>query len=192
MAPVKTKDTPDQVTEPEQTEQTEPTGQTKQAFDWTEMVAPIASATKSSVIGRKVDVLAEVPEPIRQRIEVSLMKTVARIAAKKGSTAKRVRIEPYWTIQPVASQEMGDEFAKLATKYGKYRPAEGDIPHADADSPKGQITVRCGKVTRYRQTDDGPVADENADADGSFLGVRFSARPFEARKDTAKVPGTTS
>lgn len=161
----------------------------KPVFDWSELAAPVAMPNKPVTTPKKVDVLAEVPEPIRQRIEHSLMKTVARYAAKADSKAKRVRVDPYWSIQPVPDEERGAEFVKLATRYAKYRPADKEVPHADPESPKGQITVRCGAVTRYRQTDSGPVASPDAKPEESFLGVRFSARPFEGRKDTAKTPG---
>lgn len=160
------------------------------AFDWSELAAPLVMADSPSAMTKRVNVLEDVPEPIRQRIEYSLMKTVARISANAGSTAKRPRVEPYWQVQAVPTEDRGAEFVALATRYAKYRPAEGDIPHADGDSPKGQITVRCGTIQHYRQAEAGlmPCA---ADAEGAFLGVRYSARPFEARKDRAKVPGTT-
>jgi len=145
--------------------------------------------SKLVTAAKRVDVLAEIPERIRKELEHSLMKTVARYAAKADSTAKRVRIEPYWALFVVATEDMGAEFSKLAARYAKYRPADKDMPHADVDSPKGQITVRTGAVTRYRQTDAGPVASPDASPAESFLAVRYSARPFEGRKDTSKAPG---
>jgi len=162
----------------------------KPTFDWAELAAPMAAPSKTATVDRKVDAIAETPEPIRQRVEVSLMKTVARIKAKANSSAKRVRVEPYWTVQPLASEAQGEAFIKAATRYAKYRPTTGDIPHRDTDAPMGQITVRFGKVGHYTKSETGEATPAEATADGAFLGVRYSARAFEGRGDSTRVPGT--
>jgi hypothetical protein len=189
MANSKTKDTPpdgaeNAVEPPAANGQVEASG-----FDWNALGDSIAMPTRAVAADRKVDAIAETPAPIRQRIETSLMKTVARYAAKASSTAKRVRVDPYWSVQPVKDEAMGNDFIKKATRYAKYRPAEGEVPFADSESPRGQITVRCGKVMPYRKTEDGEVIPVDLASDDTFWGVRYSARPFEGRKGTARMPG---
>lgn len=162
----------------------------KKGFDWAALAAPVAMPNKLNPGAIKVDVLATVPEPIRQRVEVSLAINAERVAAKATSTATRPRVDYHWECQPVTDEAMGAEFAKLATKYAKYRPSDKDIPHAGPKSPKGQITVRCGNPGHFVKGEDGvPVACSES-TEGAFYGVRYSARPFEQRQDAARVPGT--
>jgi hypothetical protein len=95
-------------------------------------------------------------------------------------------------LQAFGDKDTGEKFVKMLTKYAKYRPSEGDIPHAGPTSPKGQVTVRTGDVRHYRKVaDDEYVATEPA-TEGAFWGVRYSVRPLEQRGDTARLPGTAS
>ena len=159
-------------------------------FNWSDLPASIAAPTRTTVVAAKVDVLTEVPEPIRIRAEMSLAKTVARIKAKANSQAARVRIDPAWQIQEVFSEQMGKEFARLLTRYCKYRPADKPVPHADSDSPKGQVTVRVGNVQKFKDTADGWIAMREGDTAAGMLGVRYAVKPFETRKGQARLPGT--
>jgi len=157
-------------------------------FDWSELGAPVAMPNKVTVSNTVIDVVTTIPEPIRQRAETSLTVNAARVAAKAGSTAKRSRIDYHWSVQPVATKEMGAKFAGLLTKYAKHRPAEGDVPHAGPDSPKGQVTARTGEPAHYITPEGGVPEPATPTAEGAWLGVRYSVRPFEQRKDTARMP----
>jgi len=157
-------------------------------FDWSELDAPVAMPNKVTVSNTHVDVITLIPEPIRQRAETSLTVNAARVAAKAGSTAKRSRIDYHWSVQPVASKEMGAKFVALLAKYAKHRPSDVDVPHAGPDSPKGQVTARTGEPAHYVKGADGVPEAATPTADGAWLGVRYSVRPFEQRKDTARMP----
>lgn len=159
-------------------------------FDWGTLAAPHAMATKTSVGSIKVDVIKTVPEVIRQRAESSLTINVERVKAVANSNAKRPRIDYHWDLQPVPNKDTGEQFDKLLTKYAKYRPADVEIPHAGPNAPKGQVTARTGGVGTYRKTGDGEYIACDATADGAFMGVRYSVRPFEQRSTTARVPGS--
>jgi hypothetical protein len=159
--------------------------------DWSALAEPVTMQPRTTFSGVKVNVLETVPEPIRQRAEASLTINAERVKAKAKSDAKRARVDYHWSLQRVTDKAMGEAFVKLITKYAKYRPAEGDIPHAGATSPKGQVTARTGDVLHFRKVaDDEYVACEPA-TEGAFTGVRYSVRPFEQRGDTARLPGTT-
>src|SRR5215469_9929569 len=108
---------------------TPPAGAETPADPWAELAPAVAMPTKQGFTGISIDVLAKVPEPIRQRAESSLTVNAARVAAKAGSTAKRVHVNYHWDLQPVSTRQLGEEFAKLLTKYAKYRPADKPIPH---------------------------------------------------------------
>ena len=157
-------------------------------YDWSELAAPVAMPNKLNVPNTHVDVIGTIPEAIRQRAETSLTVNAARVAAKAGSTAKRSRIDYHWSVQPVASKEMGAKFVALLAKYAKHRPSDVDVPHAGPDSPKGQVTARTGEPAHYVKGADGVPEAATPTADGAFLGVRYSVRPFEQRKDTARMP----
>jgi hypothetical protein len=164
---------------------------TPEPFSWGDMPAPVLMPTRPPVTVHAVDVISEIPEPIRMRAESSLARNTLALAKSAGSQAKRPRIDYVWSVQQVASAEMGAEFVKLITRYCKYRPSGKPIPHADADSKPGQVTVRCGEVTQYRKAADGTLIACAPDADGAFTGVRYSVRPYEQRGTTARLPGTT-
>jgi hypothetical protein len=159
-------------------------------FDWDALPVPVAMANKAGPSAIRVNVLETVPEPIRQRAERSLLINVERVRAVAGSSAKRPRIDYHWELQAVPDAEMGALFVKLITKYAKYRPDGADIPHAGPNAPKGQVTARCGDVAWYRTTADGEHVVTVKDADGAYLGVRYSVRPFEQRATTGRLPGT--
>jgi hypothetical protein len=162
----------------------------KPEFDWSALPAPVAMANRQTADGIKVDVIASVPEVIRQRAEASLSINTERVKAAGRSAAKRARVDYQWELQAVPDTATGEQFTKLLTKYAKYRPSEGDVPHAAANSPKGQVTARCGTPGYFRTADGDTYEPCDASADGAFTGVRFSVRPFERRADTARLPGS--
>lgn len=161
-------------------------------FDWSALAKPVVMPDKLSVGSITVDVIATVPAPIRERAEASLAINHKQVAAKAASTASRKRIAYHWDCQQVASTEMGDKFVALITKYAKYRPANKDIPHAAEGVAKGQVTARCGKPQHYRDAGEDGIVACDAKAAGAFVGVRYSVRPFEKRKDTATLPGAAT
>jgi hypothetical protein len=163
----------------------------KATFDWATLPVAVPMPNKQVVTAIKVDVLASVPEPIRQRMEASLTINTERVKAKTTTAAKRPRVDYHWELQPVTNEEMGAAFVKLATKYAKYRPADKDIPHIGPTSPKGQITVRAGAPNHYRKLTDGTYEQCDKSTEGAFYGVRYSARPFEQRQDAKALPGTS-
>lgn len=146
--------------------------------------------TKVTITGIKANVLETVPDAIRLRAEQSLTVNAERVKAAANSTAKRSRIDYHWQLQAVPDSATGEQFVKLITKYARYRPADRDIPHAGATSPKGQVTARCGQVHHYRETDGGEFVFCDATADGAFWAVRYSVRPFEQRSASGRLPGT--
>jgi hypothetical protein len=162
----------------------------KTITDWSTLAAPVAMANRQGPSGIKVNVLESVPAPIRERAEASLTINAERVKAKASSSAKRARIDYHWQLQAVADQAMGEQFVKLITKYAKYRPSEGDIPHAGPTSPKGQVTARTGNVDWFRKIADGEYVQTAKTTEGAFMGVRYSVRPFEQRGDTARLPGS--
>jgi hypothetical protein len=162
----------------------------KPRFDWAALSVPVTMANKTTPSDIKVNVLETVPDPIRQRAEQSLTINVERVKAVASSTAKRPRIDYHWELQAVADKAMGDEFVKLIGKYAKYRPSDKDIPHAGPNSPKGQVTARCGDPGHYRKMEDGQYVTTDPKHADAFMGVRYSVRPFEQRGDRARLPGT--
>jgi hypothetical protein len=159
-------------------------------FTWDQLAPPLESPTKVAGADAKVDVLTVVPEPIRARAEASLSINTQRVAAGTTSQAARPRVDYWWDVQPVPDEERGKEFAAFLVKYAKYRPADKPVPHAAANSPKGQVTARPQAPGWWRKTEDGKSVACTQDATGAFLGVRYSVRPFEQRKDSARLPGT--
>lgn len=159
-------------------------------FTWDALAAPVAMPVKAGVPNITVKVLESVAEVIRKRAEDSLAINTKQVAAKAGSTASRNRVNYRWDVQPVPTVEIGAKFVKEITKYAKYRPDHRDIPHAAEGVAAGQVTARCGEPTYFVTGDDGiPVAADQT-AEGAFLGVRYSVRPFEKRETAARLPGT--
>lgn len=159
---------------------------------WASLPEPVTMSTKSTFSGITVNVLETVPAPIRVRAEASLTINAERVKAKAKSEAKRARVDYHWSLQRVNDKEQGEQFVKLLTKYARYRPLEGTIPHAGPTSPKGQVTARTGDVRHFRKVADDEYIACEPTTDGAFLGVRYSVRPFEQRSDTARLPGTAS
>lgn len=159
-------------------------------MDWDTLPEPVAMPTRTVEVRISPKVLESVPEPIRKRAEASLTINAALVEKKAGSTSARKRVNYHWDVQRVATPEMGVKFKNMLVKYAKYRPADLDIPHRDEKSPKGQITARAGEPTYYVTKEDGTYAEADKSAAGAYLGVRYSVRPFEARSDAARVPGT--
>ncbi len=161
-------------------------------FDWSELAPSVAMPTKAAPSDIRVDVITTTPVPIMMRAEASLGLNTLAVKKAGTSSAKRKRIDYDWRVQPVASTEQGAKFAALLVRYAKYRPSDSVILYADTDSPKGQVTARCGETTWYRTTDDGIVIATTEGAEGAYLGIRYSVRPFEQRGSTARLPGTAS
>lgn len=159
-------------------------------FDWTALADPIVMPTKAAVTPVVANVLETVPEPIRQRAEASLALNAAAKAAKAGSTARRARVIYHWDFQPVADDKMAAAFDRLVTKYAKYRPNVQEIPHAHETSPRGQVTARLGAPGWFVRSEDGEFVPCQPMEPNAIYGLRYSVRPFEQRKDTARVPGT--
>lgn len=168
----------------------EPTPVVLVDMDWDTLPEPVAMPTRVVEVRISPKVLESVPDPIRKRAELSLAINTALVAKKAGSTSSRKRVNYHWDVQRVASTEMGVKFKNMLVKYAKYRPADVDIPHRDENSPKGQITARAGEPGYYVTNDDGTFSESSESAPGAYLGVRYSVRPFEARKDTATLPGS--
>jgi hypothetical protein len=159
-------------------------------FNWATLAPPVPMPTKAAFDGIKANVLATVPEAIRLRAETSLIINTELAEKGRTSDAKRNRVSYHWRIQPVPDSAVAAEFSRLLYKYAKYRPSEGDIPGRRDKSPMGQVTARAGGPGWFRKNDDGTwIACAERD-DGAVYGVRFSVRPFEARKGTARLPGT--
>ena len=165
-------------------------GTPKDGFDWDAMAAPIAMPTRNTFTGIKVDVLKTIPSPLRERAERQLIINTERVKANANSQAKRNRVDYHWDLQPVTTAEMGEQFVKLLTKYAKYRPSEGDIPHAGPNVKPGQVTARVGAVSHFVKGEDDTYEACDASAAGAVMGVRYSVRPFEVRNSTAKLPGS--
>jgi len=159
-------------------------------FDWSALDEPIVMPTKATPTPVVANVLETVPEQIRQRAEASLVHNTAAKAKKAESTAKRPRILYRWDFQPVKDDKMAAAFDRLLAKYAKYRPNIEGIPHAHKDSPQGQVTARTGAPGFFVRTDDGEFAPCKADTPNAIYGLRYSVRPFEQHKDTARLPGT--
>lgn len=158
--------------------------------DWDTLPEPAAMPVKVVNVDIKVNVVESVPAPIRMRAEDSLAVNAARVAKKEGSTSARKRVDYDWPVQRVASEKMGADFKRLLVKYAKYRPSEGGIPFKADNSPLGQVTARAGDPTWFAMQENGTYTEAAQTDDGAFLGVRYSVRPFEARRDSARVPGT--
>lgn len=161
-----------------------------QPTQWDELAVPVAMPNKVAFLGVKADVLKTVPAAIRMRAEMSLTENVKAVDKTAGSNAERPRVNYVWYVQQVKSTDQGNDFIKLITKYAKYRPDKDGIEYAGTDSPKGQVTARCGDVTHYRLREDGITVACQPDQQGAFLAVRYSVRPFERRADTSALPGS--
>lgn len=162
----------------------------KPVSEWDELEPAVSMPNKVSVGNIKVNVLESVPEAIRSRAEASLALNAKAVADKPATNAKRARVNYHWDVQRVASKEQGERFDKAISKYGKYRPATGDIPHRAEHSPMGQITVRTGVVCHYRNDDKGIPTVCGEKDEGAYLGLRYSVRPLEQRGDANRLPGT--
>lgn len=159
-------------------------------MDWSTLPAPVAMPTREAPDRISPKVLESVPEPIRMRAEASLAINTTMVAKKAGSTSDRKRVNYHWEVQRVASEAMGVKFKAMLVKYAKYRPADVEIPHRADHSPVGQVTTRACEPTFYVTKEDGTYAEADKSAPGAYLGVRYSVRPFEARSDAARVPGS--
>jgi hypothetical protein len=159
-------------------------------FNWDELPPPIAHDIRKVPAVKKVDAIAEVPERIRQLAERSLAYNVKAVARTATSTAARPRIDYRWVLLWVPSEEVGAKFKAELEKYAKYRPVNTTIPYRDPGSPDGQITARVGNTLRWHLTDSGWTQTDAPVSNDVRWGVRYSVRPFEARKSTAKLPGS--
>lgn len=161
-----------------------------QEFTWDDLRPPVLSPLTAVNSSIKATILDTTPEPIRQRAERSLFENALRVTAASSSSSARPRVDYRWDVQPVPTTEKGAEFAKLIIRYAKYRPENANIPFAAPGVLMGQVTARCGNPSWFRTDDKGVATHALSHEDGAFLGVRYSVRPFEARKDTKRLPGT--
>jgi hypothetical protein len=157
---------------------------------WDFLAPPVTSPTVTARPGASVNVLFAVPAQIRQRAEKSLAINTKRVLGAAASTADRVRVDYHWDVQPLPDDKIAADFRDLLTKYAKHRPSSDALPHADAASPKGQVTARCGKPSWFRTNAGGEAVTCDKTEQGAYFGVRYSVRPFEHRKDTTKLPGS--
>lgn len=162
----------------------------KPVSEWDELEPAVAMPNTVSVGNIKVNVLESVSDAIRSRAEASLAANAKAVADKADSTAKRPRVNYHWAVQKLASKEQGERFGKALSRYGKYRPATGDIPHRAEHSPMGQVTVRTGVICHYKLNDEGVPAVCGEKDEGAYLGLRYSVRPLEQRGDANRLPGT--
>lgn len=121
-------------------------------INWDAIEAP-KDRVLNTVPGSTVDVEKEIPKAIRERLELLLAINVKRPA---GTT-------PQYKTQNLPDNDAAKLFAKLAKKYGKYRPA-------------GQITVR--------------VSNDKDIKAGTATHVDYTAKELEskAKKPGAEVP----
>lgn len=157
---------------------------------WSDLAAPITMPSKLTATNVSVNVLQTIPFTIRARAEYSLTANVKAVADAAGSNAKRPRVNYHWEVQPVPSENIGNDFIALITRYAKNRPDQDGIEYAHPDSPRGQVTARTGNPAFYVIGTDGILVAATKDTDGAFLGVRYSVRPFQRRADIARLPGT--
>lgn len=158
--------------------------------EWAALPAAVPMPAKKAAPPVRPNVLETVPDPIRERLEQSLALSCKAKAKAAASSAKRPRIDYDWQLQPVSDVDQGKRFIGHCAKYAKYRPTNTTIPHRQDGTPDGQITVRTGDPLFFIATDKGYDVAPDAKAEGAFLAVRFSARPFENRNDTARLPGS--
>ena len=159
-------------------------------FNWNDLETPLLMPDRIAYPPVARDVISEVPAAIRMRIEDQLAINVVAIKKAAVSAAKRPRIDYEYRVQRVPDTKVGEEYREYLKLYAKHRPEDGTIPHKHGTSPFGQITIRTGEVRAYRLLSSGiPVACD-ATEDGAFLGVRYSARPFEERSGARKLPGS--
>ena len=162
------------------------------AIDWGTLASVIPLAADTTPAGRTINVIAEIPEPIRQRAELSLAENTRRVAVHAAKIGTRARVNYRWDLQQVATVKMGEKFAAALVRYSKYRPANVAIPHREAGTPDGQVTARCGAPAWFKLSTAGEAVPCSNNDEGAFLGVRYSVMPFEQRKATARLPGTTT
>lgn len=158
--------------------------------NWDAMQPVIPMDSKTRPQQSHVDVVTEVPDRIRARVESQLCLNAERVRAAARSSAARPRVNYAWAVQRVSDAKMGEALVRHLLRYAKYRPALTDVPHIGVGSPTGQITIRVGQVAYYHITSDGDAVQCTEATEGAVCGVRFSARPFESRGSSARLPGT--
>ena len=157
---------------------------------WATLAPPVRMPDRKVDLSARINVIEDVPEPIRQRAEASLAINTERVKAAGKSTAMRPRVDYDWLVQPVADIDMAQAFARLLTRYAKYRPSDKPIPHEGPSVLRGQVTARVSDATYYRTNDTGQTVACGQVSEGAYLGVRYSVRPFEQRGSAARLPGT--
>ena len=155
----------------------------KPVYDWDTLLPSTDAPAHIVSTGTKVDVIRDVPLPVRMRVEGSLIATILAKVEWVTAGRKVENFKPVWKLQPVADEAQGKEFVKLVTKYAKYRPQHWE--QRDTRTPEGQITVRTGAPTLVKKD---PVS--GADVETPYWAVRYQAKVLEAKKDTARVPGS--
>lgn len=178
----------------------------KPTFDWSTLLPAEASASRSVAVVTKVNVLEDTNPAIRERAEQSLALSCSRIDKAKAEGKKLENLDPAWRIQPVATLEMGEEFAKILRRYGKYRPVpeppatlipfQGFYPGGPngepvgTGTPNGQVTVRVGSPAWFRRDDSGNLVPvkEGERKPSDILAVRYVVKPLEV-KATKTLPG---
>lgn len=103
------------------------TATAKATFDWADL-KPVEEVEQGYVRGTTIDVEAEIPKPIRDRVEASLKQNTP---PEGYDSAKDGKFNTSWVVQECGTVKMAEEFLRLATRYAKYRK-------------DGQITLRKG------------------------------------------------
>jgi hypothetical protein len=190
---------PSKDTTPETTNPSQPAEQSRYvilaapaAFDWDTLGDVLVMPNKVGTPSTVVDVMTTVPAAIRRRAEANLAANAIAVAKVSESTARKPRPDYVWVVQPVPTREIGLDFCGHLVQYAKYRPASATLEYAHLNAPRGQVTARFGEPSWYvNGLGDVPVAATEA-ADGAYLGVRWSVRPFENRSGAARLPGTAA
>lgn len=121
------------------------------AIDWSSVPAAIEDTGVAR--GDTIDVMKEVPQVIRDAVEKSYAEYVKRYEAASPDEDGKKKVAPHWLVVTLPTEEVAKEYARLAKRYGRYRPA----------NLGGQITVRGGQLNKDPKT------------------VRFSAKTYENR-----------
>lgn len=154
-------------------------------FDWSTLDEPTVLPRKQAWTPAAKDVVSSTPANIRESVENILVANVKRIAQIVASDAKRKRPDYMWVLQRVPDARVAEEFRALVTAYCLHRPGTGDIPFAEAGSPRGRISPRFAEPGWYKTGTLGGMVECAETDDGAVYGVRYSVRPFEPRSPAA-------
>jgi hypothetical protein len=157
----------------------------KPVYNWDELLPSTDAPAHVVSVSAPVDVLTEIPSPIRHRIEGSLMASIEAKFAHVNAGKNPKDFRPVWKLQRVTDEAQGKEFIRLINRYAKFRPDHWE--GRDSRTPSGQITVRTGVPALVKKAENGSILPEDA----QYWAVRYQAKPLES-KDTKRLPGSAS